>query len=362
MKWTRCILHIDLDAFYASVEEVVNPALVGQPVIVVMGDPTTMRGAVATASYAARSYGVHSAMPVAQARKLCPQGVYLPVRHSLYEEYSQRVMRVLRREAPLLEQVSIDEAYADLTALQEQAEGPDIATHLQDLLIKETGLSASVGVAANKLTAKMASGHHKPGGLTVVEPGYESSFLGPLPVEKLHGIGPKWAGRLREMGLETIGDLAVADLELLREIFGPRLGRELQDRAAGRDDREIITLHETKSLSSEQTFFEDTSDPRELWRQIRQMSAELSGRLQNQALLARTVAIKLRFNNWRMTTRAATLSAPTDDASEIARTAALLMRRTWKRGMPLRLLGVRVSNFVETNAPRQLTLPYYLPD
>jgi DNA polymerase-4 len=358
MQWARCILHLDLDAFYASVEEAVNPAIAGQPVIVVMGDAEAKRGAVATASYAARGFGVRSAMPVAQARKLCPQGVYLPVRHRLYEEYSRKVMDRLRREAPLLEQVSIDEAYADITALQEQGEVADIASRLQELVLQESGLSASVGVAFNKLTAKMASGHRKPGGLTVVAPGYEAAFLAPLGVEQLHGVGPKWAARLRELGIETIGDLATADLDLLRENFGPRLGRELQDHAAGRDDRQVVTYRETKSLSAEQTFFEDVSDPRELWRQIREMSADLAGRLTSHGLLARNVAIKLRFNDWRTITRAVTLSAPTDQAQDIAGAAALLMRRAWKRGTPLRLLGVRVSNFIETDAPRQLLLPY----
>ncbi|HEX2910770.1 MAG TPA: DNA polymerase IV [Chloroflexia bacterium] len=360
MSWARCIIHLDLDAFYASVEEMLNPVLKGQPVIVVMGDPTTQRGAVATASYAARAFGVHSAMPVAQARKLCPQGNYLPVRHDLYEEVSREVMKLLRRETTLLEQVSIDEAYADITQLQQTISGAEVAAGWQEMLVRETGLTASVGVASNKLTAKMASGHRKPGGLTVVEPGYEPDFLGPLPVGKLHGIGPKWAARLNEMGIQTIADLAVADLDMLREQFGPRLGRELQERASGQDNRPIETTRETKSLSSEHTFFEDISDRRELWKHIRQMSNDLEKRLQDQALLARTVAIKLRFNNWRTVTRAITLISPTDQADEIATAAGRLMRRVWKPGTPLRLLGVRVSNFAETGTPRQLVFPYHL--
>lgn len=359
MGWARCILHLDLDAFYASVEEVLNPTLAGQPVIVVMGDPTTLRGAVATASYAARSYGVHSAMPVAQARKLCPDGIYLPVRHALYQDFSGDVMSLLRRETALLEQVSIDEAYLDITSLQEQVEGSVIATRIQETIKGVTGLTASVGLAANKLVAKMASGHRKPGGLTVVEPGYEMAFMGPLAVGKLHGVGPKWAAKLNSLGIETIADLSVTDLDNLRKIFGPHLGRELQERAGGIDNRPVETSRETKSLSSEQTFFEDTSDRQILWQHIRQMAAELEERLHKSALLARTVAIKLRFNNWRTITRAVTLPAPTDQASEIASAAGMLMRRAWQRGTPLRLLGVRVSNFTETDAPRQLVLPYH---
>jgi DNA polymerase-4 len=360
MGWTRCILHIDLDAFYASVEEVVNPALAGQPIIVVMGEANTQRGAVATASYAARQFGVHSAMPVGQARKLCPQAVYLPVRHKLYEEFSSRVMQLLRQQTPNIEQVSIDEAYADITALQEEAEGPEIAARWQELVKIQTGLSASVGVASNKIVAKMASGHRKPAGLTVVEPGFEASFLEAMPTGQLHGVGPKGAARLRDLGINTIGELAGADLDVLRETFGPHLGRELQDRARGRDNSGVVTFRETKSLSAERTFFEDTYDRAKLWREIQQMSMELADRLNKQELLARTIAIKLRFNNWRTITRAVTLASPTATASEISTAAGALMRMAWKRGTPLRLLGVRVSNFSETSAPRQLLFPYKL--
>ena len=359
MAWKRCILHLDLDAFYASVEQVLNPTLAGQPVIVVMGEANTQRGAVATASYAARAFGVHSAMPVGQARKLCPQGVYLPVRHALYKDFSREVMRLLRQQTPLLEQVSIDEAYADLTELQQTRAGEEIAVELQALIQRETGLTASVGLASNKLTAKMASGHRKPGGLTVVEPGFEATFLGVLPVGKLYGVGPKWAARLNGLGVETIADLAATDLDVLRENFGPHLGRELHERAAGQDDRPISTSREVKSLSAEQTFFEDTSDRRELWRQIKLMADELADRLEGESLLARTVAIKLRFNDFRTITRAVTLVSPTDEASEIASAAAALMRRAWANGRPLRLLGVRVSNFSEPDAPRQLVFPYH---
>ncbi len=358
MVWTRCILHLDLDAFYASVEEVQNPALVGQPVIVVMGEANTLRGAVATASYAARAFGVHSAMPVNQARRLCPNGIYLPVRHSLYQEFSREVMRVLRQRTPLLEQVSIDEAYADLTELQQTVPAEEIASGLQAAILGEVGLSASVGLAANKLTAKMASGHRKPGGMTVVEPGFESSFLGPLPVGKLFGVGPKGAARLNQLGIETIADLAAADLDQLRETFGPRLGQEMQERAAGQDNRPISTIREVKSISAEQTFFKDTSDRYKLWQEIQAMSLELAGRLHKENLLARTVAIKLRFSDWRTITRAVTLVSPTDQPQEIAQAAGGLMRRAWQRGKPLRLLGVRLSNFCEPDAPRQLVFSY----
>lgn len=354
MAWTKCIAHLDLDAFYATVEEVLNPAIKGQPIMVIMGEDVTNRGAVATASYAARRYGVHSAMPVSQARKLCPDGVYLPVRHSLYEEFSHEVMKLLSAEVPVLEQVSIDEAYLDLS---DRPEPEQLLEQLQGRITAELGLSASVGLATNKLTAKMASGYQKPGGFTVIPPGEEAAFLAPMPIGKLHGIGPKFADRLQKLGIETIGDLAKAETSVLQELFGPRLGVELQQRAAGEDDRPIETERRAQSLSYERVFFEDTSNPRELWRQMREMAAGLEGRLKARGLLARTVAIKLRFPDWRTITRAQTLLAPTDEAAVIAEAAAQLMRQTWKRGTPLRLLGVRVSNFCEPDAPRQLLLP-----
>ncbi len=353
MLWTRCIAHLDLDAFYATVEEIMNPTIKGQPIMVIMGDDLNSRGAVATASYAARKFGVHSAMPVGQARKLCPDGIYLPVRHSLYKEFSQKMMNLLLPEVTRLEQVSIDEAYLDLSG---EATPEEKVRQLQSRINSEIGLSASVGLASNKLTAKMASGYQKPAGFTLIEPGAEAEFLAPLPVGKLHGIGPKWAAKLEAEGINTIGELAEADTGLMQELFGPRLGRELRERAGGIDERPVEIDRTAKSLSYEQTFFEDNANAANLWQHIQEMSAGLEERLKTRGILARTVAIKLRFNDWRTVTRAQTLPSPTDEAREIAHAAAGLMRLTWKRGTPLRLLGVRVSNFSELDAPRQLLL------
>ncbi len=322
------------------------------PVMVVMGEKDTSRGAIATASYAARKFGVHSAMSVARARQLCPQGIYLPVRHSLYREYSQKVMAILSASASRLEQVSIDEAYLDLSELGEDPE--EIVTRLQQQITGEIGLTASVGLATNKLVAKMASGFRKPAGLTVVAPGDEADFLAPLPVGKLFGVGPKSAARLNAMNILTIGDLAEAELAQLQATFGPNLGHEMKEHATGEDHRPVVTFREAKSLSFERTFFEDVADHRLLWRYIQEMAVGLEGSLQKKGLLARTVAIKLRFNNWKTITRAETLLSPTATAQVIAASAARLMRQSWKRGTPLRLIGVRVSNFVEEDAPRQL--------
>jgi DNA polymerase IV len=353
IHWERCIAHLDLDAFYASVEEIVNPQIKGLPVIVVMGEDVTSRGAVATASYAARAFGVRSAIPVAQARKLCPDGVYLPVRHSLYREFSQKVMTLLSEEVPVIEQVSIDEAYLDLSFVDN---APDFAQRLQERISQEIGLTASVGVATNKLVAKMASGHKKPGGLTVVLPGDEASFLADAPVGKLYGVGPKTAAKLVSLGINTIGELAAADGALLQANFGQNIGLDLRRHAAGIDHRELETNREAKSLSSERTYFGGTGDRRELWAHIQEMAQSLEKSLQRRGLLARTISLKLRLNDYRTVTRAETLATPTDQAGVIAACAARLMRRVWQRGSPLRLLGVRVSSFVHNDELLQLEL------
>jgi DNA polymerase-4 len=353
MSWHRCIAHLDLDAFYASVEEILNPAIKGLPVIVIMGEDVTSRGAVATASYAARAFGVRSAIPVTQARKLCPDGIYLPVRHSLYRDFSQKVMKLLSEEVSIIEQVSIDEAYFDLGHVAEPA---NFAANLQTRIQQTIGLTASVGVATNKLVAKMASGYKKPAGLTVVPPGEEASFLAPAPAGKLYGVGPKTAAKLEALGIITIGDLATADLALLQINFGQNIGLDLRRHAAGMDERELETNREAKSLSSERTYFGGNADRRELWKHIQEMAQGLEGSLQRRGLLARTVSIKLRLNDYRTITRAETLATPTDQAVVIAESAARLMRRAWQRGSPLRLLGVRVSSFVHNDEPFQLEL------
>jgi nucleotidyltransferase/DNA polymerase involved in DNA repair len=356
--WLRCVAHLDLDAFYAAVEEAVNPALKGQPVIIGMSDDIVSRGAVATANYAARKFGVHSAMPITQARKLCPQGVYLPVRHSLYREFSGRVMQILGSAAGVaaMEQVSIDEAYLEI----DLSVAPDpvaLMTELKRRITEQEKLTASVGLAANKLVAKMSSGYQKPDGLTVVPPGDEAYFLAPQPVAKLHGVGPKTAEQLNDMDIFTIGELAEADLEILQQRFGQKLGYDLKYHAAGIDTRPVIIESEVKSLSYEVTFSRDTADPRELWRRIQEMAEGLQQRMEQRRLLARTVGIKLRLSNWQLVTRALTLPAPTRDAREMANVAAGLMRANWRRGTALRLIGLRTSNFVDDTAPRQLLLP-----
>ncbi len=334
----RAIVHLDLDAFFAAVEILENPALAGKPVLV--GGRPEQRGVVATASYAARAYGVHSAMPMARALRLCPEAVVLPPRHSLYAEYSRRVMAILRAATPLVEQVSIDEAFLDLTArVAVWDEAVDIARQLQAQVRDEVKLSASLGVASNKLVAKVASDQRKPGGLTVVRPGEEAAFLAPLPVRVLWGVGPVTAARLAELGVSTVGELAALPQETLRAAFG-RHGPDMARRAQGVDDRPVVTEYERKSYSQETTFSRDLNQLDDLRRQLWRLSQGVAQDLQRAGLAGGVIAIKLRYSDFTTITRQTTLAVPTDDAREIYRAALTLLKRAWQPGRPVRLLGV----------------------
>jgi DNA polymerase-4 len=334
----RVIIHLDLDAFFAAVEVLDNPDLAGKPVLV--GGRPEERGVVASASYPARAFGIHSAMPMARVLALCPAAVILPARHRRYHEYSQQVMAALHQASPLVEQMSIDEAYLDLTdQVAAWEEAVEIARQLQRGIKGGIGLSASLGVAANKLVAKVASDRNKPGGLTVVRPGEEASFLAPLPVRVLWGIGPATEKKLAELGVTTVADLVKLPEEELRSRFG-RQGVEMVRMARGIDERPLVTEHEPKSVSQETTFNRDIADPNFLRRQAWQLSQGVSRHLKRQGTAAGTVAIKLRYHDFTTLTRQMRLSVPTDDEREIYRAALVLLRRAWQRGRPVRLLGV----------------------
>jgi len=334
----RAIVHLDMDAFYAAVEVLERPELAGKPVVV--GGRPGERGVVAAASYPARAFGVHSAMPMARALALCPQATVLPPRHHLYHEYSRRVMEMLHQASPVVEQLSIDEAYLDLTEQATPWEAAiEVARQLQGRVRNEVGLSASLGVATNKLVAKVASARDKPGGLIVVRPGEEAAFLAPLPVHVLWGVGPVTAQRLAEMGVATAGDLVRVPEGELRARFGQR-GVELAHQARGIDERPVVTEYERKSLSQETTFVRDLRDAEPLRRQLWQLSQGVGQQLKEEGLAARTVAIKLRYADFTTLTRQMRLAVPTDDERVIYRAAAVLLRRAWQRGRPVRLLGV----------------------
>jgi DNA polymerase-4 len=344
---------MDLDCFYASVEELQDPSLRGKPLAVVMGLDAQGHGAVATASYAARAFGVHSAMPLIAARQNCPHLVVLPVRHALYREYSARVMAILRDLSPKLQQVSIDEAFVELTGVSSALAQVEAARRR---ILKDIGLSCSFGVATCRLVAKIATGQGKPRGFVVVPPGTEASFLAPLPASKLWGVGPRTAERLRELGITTLGDLARADPAALSPTFGPRRALELHESARGIDDRPLDLDLQLKSISAEQTLGRGESGARRLWGLLQDMAQDVAHRLQHQGLMARTVGIKLRLADWRLVTRDMTLPQAIDAAEHIAAAAAVLMRAHWQRGTSLRLLGLRASNLSPRSTAAQLAL------
>jgi DNA polymerase-4 len=335
---SRAIIHLDLDAFFASVEVLEDPELAGKPLIV--GGRPGGRGVVASASYAARSYGVHSAMPTARALVLCPKAIVLPPRHHLYREYSRRVMAILHESATLVEQTSVDEAFLDVTDHSASWESVVSFARLLQRQVKErTGLSASLGVATNKLVAKIASDRDKPGGLTIVPPGEEAAFLKDLPVRVLWGVGPVTAGKLAQMGLNTVGDLALIPEEELRAQFG-RQGLAMAAQARGIDRRPLRTERDPKSVSQERTFRRDLAQMTALREQLQHMSHGVSRRLQEKDLVAATIALKLRYADFTTITRQAQLSVPTNDEQEIYRTVRTLLERVWRPGQPVRLLGV----------------------
>lgn len=348
----RKILHLDLDAFFCAVEEQRDPSLRGKP-IAVGGRPET-RGVVASCSYAARQFGLRSAMPMARAVTLCPNLIIVPSRHNVYGAVSGQVMARLHYLTPLVEQLSIDEAFLDVSELPEPAEM--VARRLQTTINTELNLPCSLGVATNKLIAKIANnvgkasahGNETPNTVTVVAPGQEATFLAPLPVEELWGVGPKTAERLARLGVQTIGQLARwSEIELVRH-FGKH-GHDLARHARGLDDRPVETEHQAKSISQEITFARDISDGTALRQTLRRLSEQVGHRLRQKNLSGTTVKIKLRWADFTTLTRQVTLDQPTDLDREIFATAQQLFEQTWPPGKRVRLVGIGVSGF-ETSA------------
>ena len=340
----RTILHVDLDAFFAAVEQRDRPELRGRPVIV-GGDPTG-RGVVSAASYEARRFGVHSAMSVREAARRCPDGVFLPVDGRRYQIASRDVMAVLRRFTPQVEPISIDEAFLDVTGSQALfGDGTTMAAAIKAAVRDEVGLTVSVGVATTKLVAKIASDLRKPDGLVVVPPGEEETFLAPLEIGRLWGVGEKTAAVLAEYGVRTIGDLAALPPDLIVRRFGKH-GGSLVARARGRDADPVHEGDPAKSVGHEHTFDTDTSDPELIERTLLGMADGVSGRLRSAGVRASTIAVKIRDSSFRTITRQRTLPEPTDLTEPIFRTA-LELARPEVRGIRVRLLGVSASNLGE---------------
>ncbi len=340
----RTILHVDLDAFFAAVEQRDRPELMGRPVIV-GGDPGG-RGVVSAASYEARAFGVHSAMSLREAVRRCPDGVFLPVDGRRYQQASRDVMSILRRYTPVVEPISIDEAFMDVTGSRALfGDGPTIAVAIKAAVRAEVGLTASVGVASTKLVAKVASDLRKPDGLVVVRRGDEAAFLAPLAIGRLWGVGEKTAAALAEYGVRTIGDLASLSPDLVTRRFG-RHGASLVDRAHGIDSAPVHDGDPAKSVGHEHTFDTDTVDPEVIERTLLGMAEGVAGRLRSAGVRAGTIAVKIRDSSFRTITRQRTLPEPTDMTEPIYR-AALDLARPEVRGIRVRLLGVSASNLGE---------------
>jgi DNA polymerase-4 len=364
----RIILHVDMDAFFAAIEQRDRPELRGKPVIV--GGTPQSRGVVSTASYEARKFGVHSAMPAARAVRLCPYGVFLPVDGAKYHAVSQQVMAILARHARAIEQVSIDEAFLDLTGMVPDFQAAEaLARRIKSEIKRELLLTASVGVGGNKYTAKLASDLRKPDGLVVIRPEEAEALLAPLPVSKLWGVGPKTEKRLQSLALRTIGDIARTPIERLRALLGA-WGDALYELAHGIDERPVETSREVKSVSSETTFPQDLYDIKEMRRVLAELSREVARRLQDEQVRARTVAIKVRFSDFHTITRQTSLPEATDRAEAIRRVAHRLLDCAALRaagpqaaapdsevdrgGQGIRLLGVRGAGL--ESQPEQLSL------
>ncbi|HEV8251444.1 MAG TPA: DNA polymerase IV [Gaiellaceae bacterium] len=341
--------HLDLDAFYAAVEELENPELRRVP-LVVGGDPHG-RGVVATANYEARKYGIRSAMSSAEALRRCPQVVFVRPRHSVYREYSRSVWDVVRSIVPAVERTGLDEGYLDLADF---ARARPLAEAVQTAVRGSTSLTCSIGVGSSKTVAKIASDRRKPGGLTVVPPGREATFLAPLDIRLLPGLGPRTEERLRALGIETLGALAKLTDEQLRSMLPGKVGRLLRDRARGVDPRGIEPPAEAVSISTEETFPRDVSDRGTLHAELRRMAASVADHLTSSSRTARTVTTKVRYQDFSIRSRSTTLAVGTDDAARIGELAcSLLDRALADRPGALRLVGVGASNF---EPYRQLTL------
>jgi len=354
----RVIFHLDMDAFYAFVEQRDNPSLKGKPLIV--GAPPTQRGVVCAASYEARKFGVRSAMPSSVAKRLCPEGIFIPPRMSRYREESAAIMRLITLPGALVEQVSVDEAYMDLSELCQQADADaslaramPLAAELKENIRRERGLTASIGIAANKLLAKLGSDYQKPDGLTLISEREKVGFLRPLKVRSIHGVGKVTEEVLNRAGIETIGDLQdyPGDLRALVGSFGPTLRRF----GFGEDDRPLDSSDEIKSISSENTFLRDTDDRKILRTCLREQAEEISAKLKRRQIGAQTVQVKLRYSDFTTLTRQLSMEEPITEAADIYRLGCHLLARERLVSRPLRLIGLGVSGLGEA-VNRQLVL------
>ncbi|HPJ96077.1 MAG TPA: DNA polymerase IV [Syntrophales bacterium] len=344
----RRILHIDMDAFFAAVEQKRHPELLGKAVVIGgMGDPTR-RGVVATASYEARLFGIHSAMPLKTAYRLKPEAVFLPVDYEAYMVESRKVKQILRNISPIMEDVGIDEAFLDISALNQTS--LKIAEEIKSRIHAVTGLTCSIGIGPNKLLAKMASDMKKPDGVTLIGPEDIETLLWPLPVRKLWGVGPKTETRLRERGIACVGDLAVQNPVTLNALFGKSYGHFLYEASRGIDDSSLITHWEPRSISREMTFQRDIVQWQIIAKHLAGLAKEVALSLREERLWAKTVTVKIRFGDFQTLTRSTTLTVHSASEEEIRKAAFACLKRFDLRKR-IRLIGVRLSHLDKTFRP-----------
>ena len=349
----KTIFHVDMDAFFVSVEELSDPSLKGKPVVV--GGQRDERGVVSAASYEARKFGVHSAMPLRTAAKLCPHAIFVDGHPERYRECSAKVFAVLNTFSPLVEMASIDEAYLDMTGTRRLHGPPLQAAHgLHKKVKAETQLNCSIGIGASRLIAKVSSAKAKPNGILWVIPGQEAKFLAPLDVRDIPGVGKVMEQNLHAMGIRQVGDLALLEEDVLEERFG-KWGLALAGKARGEDaggwfDAQVGEHEDPKSISHEHTFNDDTANQAQLEATLMRLSEMVARRLREHAFHARTIQLKLRYKDFTTITRAHSLPAPTQLDTEIFTQIRTLFRKNWKRGAEIRLLGVHVSSFEEAPA------------
>jgi len=348
MQDMRRIFHIDMDAFFSAVEQKKRPELVGKPVVVGgEGDPTK-RGVVSTASYEARKFGIHSAMPLRTAYRLCPDAVFLAVDYEEYSRVSEEVKAILREFSSDIEDVGIDEAFLDISSIDKPSE--EIAREIKKRIKDETGLTCSIGIAPNKLLAKMASDMQKPDGLTILTEDDIGSRIWPLLVRKLWGVGPKTEAYLKEKGVQTIGDLASLSLDRLIEELGQSYGNYLYEASKGIDESPLVTHWEPKSISRETTFQRDIDNWQVIAKTLADLTREVVTSMKEEGYQGRTVTVKIRFNDFKTYTRAKTLSRHTGSEEEIRKAAFDCLGRIELK-KKVRLIGVRASNLEKSSPP-----------
>ena len=352
-RQTKYVIHLDMDAFYPSVEVLDNPELKGKPVIV---GGSKKRGVVSSASYEARKFGVHSAQPMATAIRLCPQGIILPVRMSRYKMVSEKVFEIFHLFTPLVEPLSIDEAFLDVTGSACLFGSPvEIAKKIKQEVAEKTGLTISAGVAPSKFVAKIASDMEKPDGLTVVPSDKVRQFLDPLSIKKMWGVGKVTQKTLSRLNIHTFRDLRRTPVEVLERKFG-KYGIKMHELAMGIDERQVVTSHDIKSIGHEETFSVDIIDPESAKRELLSLANRVARRMRRKSMEGKTVTLKVKYNDFAQITRSATLQKYTNDSSEIYSTIRNLLVKTAVGKKPVRLLGISLSQLTLMGSGRQLSL------